>query len=290
MKKKIFAIISTLLLAVLGVVGLVGCNDAKFDPEKNITVIVRKDGSGTKGAFMEIIGLKGKTDVSGSINIDSTTGVLVEVKNNPQAIAYESLGYVDDSVKILKVNGVEATVANIKNGTYKISRPLNIIYKQATLENALNNAFYTFLGSKTAQEIISAEGYVSTKDNAPVYTAQSGISGTINISGSTSLEPLMVILANKFKEIQANVTINVTGGGSGTGYTNGDNGTSDFGMISEAFVQTKAPNCTSYEVAKDGIAVIVNKLNTFDNITIEQLKNIYNTDSETPITKWSKLA
>lgn len=288
MKKKLFTIIGTMLIAVLGIVGLVGCNEATFDADKNITVIVRKDGSGTKGAFMEILGLEGG-DVSGAITIDSTTGVLTEVKGNPQAVAYESLGYVTDEVKTLTIDGVAATVANIKNGSYAIARPLNIVYLDATLSDTLNQAFYTFLGSATAQGIISENGYVSTKDSAPTYTAVTGLSGTINISGSTSLEPLMVILAAKFKEIQSGVTINVTGGGSGTGFTNASNGTSDFGMMSRDLKASEQEAVNHYEVAKDGIAVIVNKSNTYTNITTEQLKNIYGSDSEIPITKWSQL-
>ena len=223
------------LIGVLAVLSMVIAMFASCGGGKAITVVGREDGSGTKSAFMEIIGLKGKADVEGIIAHSSTAAVLNEVKNNPNAIAYDSLGYVDDTVKILSVDGVACTVENIKNGTYKISRPLNVVYKEATLENEVNKAFYDFLGSSQAQKIISDNGYVSTKDGATEYTVHAGLTGKIGISGSTSLQPLMVKLADKFREIQPDVTIEVSGGGSGTGYKNAENGTSQFGMISESF-------------------------------------------------------
>ncbi|MCL2817234.1 MAG: substrate-binding domain-containing protein [Clostridiales bacterium] len=284
--KKPLILISLLLILVLA---LTACS-AKFDPEKNISVLAREDKSGTKTAFMELIGLKDKADPANVIIQIGTQPILAEVKSNPHAIAYESLGYVTKDVKKLTVNGVEATVENIKNGTYSISRPLSVVYKESTLSNPLYQAFLTFLQSSDAQEIIKKEGYVSVVDNAPKYTVNGSLSGTIEISGSTSLQPLMIELRDAFKVLQPNVTINVSGGGSGTGYNNAENGVSNFGMISAEFVQTNAPSCTYYEVAKDGIAVIVNKKNPLNNITMEQLKNIYNVDAgANAISKWNEL-
>lgn len=289
-KTKLIAIGATTAVALAMGTGLAACGDKKFDAEKAVTVVVREDGSGTKSAFMELIGLKGKADVSGAIVGTTTAAVLVEVSGNPYAIGYDSLGYVTDEVKTLKVDGVEATVANIKAGTYKVSRPLNIVYKAESLENELYGAFYTFLQSTTAQEIITEKGYVATYENPVAYSVNASLSGSIAISGSTSLQPLMTVLADKFEDLQSAVTVTVSGGGSGTGYGNAENGVSAFGMISESFTQTKAPSCTYYEVAKDGIAVIVNNSNTYDNITLEQLKNIYDCDGgDNAITKWSQL-
>lgn len=286
--KKFFALLLTftLIICYLGV--LSSCGGAKFDESKNISVVTREDGSGTKSAFMEIIGLKGKTDVSGVIVASNTASVLGEVKGNPLAIGYDSLGYITDEVKMLRVDGVEATVENIKNGSYKISRPLNIVYQENNIENEVNKAFYEFLQSSDAQSIITDNGYVSTKDNATAYTVIPGLTGEIDISGSTSLLPLMEKLAARFESIQGGVKITVAGGGSGTGYNNAKNGVSDFGMISEKFNPSKADNCTYYEVAKDGIAVIVNKANTFDNISLEDLKNIYDVDAgDSSIKTWA---
>ena len=289
--KKIFALVLTfaLTLCTLGV--LTSCGGAKFDENKNISVVAREDGSGTKSAFMEIIGLKGKADVSGVIIGANTAAVLGEVKGNPLAIGYDSLGYVTDEVKMLKVDGVAATVENVKNGTYKISRPLNVVYQESKVASEVNTAFLAFLQSSDAQKIISDNGYVSTKDGAVAYTVVPGLSGEINISGSTSLKPLMEKLAAKFEAVQSGVKVTVGGGGSGTGYNDAKNGVSDFGMISEKFKTEKAENCTYYEVAKDGIAVIVNKENPLDNISMEDLKNIYNVDAgDAAIKVWADVS
>ena len=289
--KKIFALVLTFALALCTLGALTSCGGAKFDENKNISVVAREDGSGTKSAFMEIIGLKGKADVSGVIIGANTAAVLNEVKGNPLAIGYDSLGYVTDEVKMLKVDGVAATVENVKNGTYKISRPLNVVYQESKVASEVNTAFLNFLQSSDAQKIISDNGYVSTKDGAVAYTVVPGLSGEINISGSTSLKPLMEKLAAKFEAVQSGVKVTVGGGGSGTGYNDAKNGVSDFGMISEKFKTEKAENCTYYEVAKDGIAVIVNKENPLDNISMEDLKNIYNVDAgDAAIKVWADVS
>ena len=289
--KKIFALLLTFALTLCTLGALTSCGGAKFDEKKNISVVAREDGSGTKSAFMEIIGLKGKADVSGVIIGKTTEAVLAEVRSNPIAIGYDSLGYVTEDVKMLKVDGVEATVENIKNGSYKISRPLNVVYQESKVASGVNTAFLTFLQSSDAQKIISDNGYVSTKDGAVAYTVVPGLSGEINISGSTSLKPLMEKLAAKFEAVQSGVKVTVGGGGSGTGYNDAKNGVSDFGMISEKFKTEKAENCTYYEVAKDGIAVIVNKENPLDNISMEDLKNIYNVDAgDAAIKVWADVS
>ena len=289
--KKIFALVLTFALTLCTLGALTSCGGAKFDENKNISVVAREDGSGTKSAFMEIIGLKGKADVSGVIIGANTAAVLNEVKGNPLAIGYDSLGYVTDEVKMLKVDGVAATVENVKNGTYKISRPLNVVYQESKVASEVNTAFLAFLQSSDAQKIIADNGYVSTKDGAVAYTVVPGLSGEINISGSTSLKPLMEKLAAKFEAVQSGVKVTVGGGGSGTGYNDAKNGVSDFGMISEKFKTEKAENCTYYEVAKDGIAVIVNKENPLDNISMEDLKNIYNVDAgDAAIKVWADVS
>ena len=289
--KKIFALVLTFALTLCTLGALTSCGGAKFDENKNISVVAREDGSGTKSAFMEIIGLKGKADVSGVIIGANTAAVLNEVKGNPLAIGYDSLGYVTDEVKMLKVDGVAATVENVKNGTYKISRPLNVVYQESKVASEVNTAFLAFLQSSDAQKIISDNGYVSTKDGAVAYTVIPGLSGEINISGSTSLKPLMEKLAAKFETVQSGVKVTVGGGGSGTGYNDAKNGVSDFGMISEKFKTEKAENCTYYEVAKDGIAVIVNKENPLDNISMDDLKNIYNVDAgDAAIKVWADVS
>ena len=147
------------VLCLVCVFAVAACTPAnkEFDATKNITVITREDGSGTKGAFMEIIGLKGKKDVSGAILCNSTDAVLAVVKTNPYAIAFDSLGFVEgrEGVKILTVDGVAPSAATVKDGSYSISRPLSIVYKATTLENKLYKAYYDFLMISQAQDIVA---------------------------------------------------------------------------------------------------------------------------------------
>ena len=261
-----------------------------FDTSRNISVLTREDGSGTKTAFMELIGLKGKADIKNVLIQTSTAGILSEVEGNQTAIAYESLGYVTDAVKALTVEGVAATVDNIKNGSYKISRPLSIVYHESTLEDTLADSFFTFLQSSDAQELILTNGYVAIVDGVPAYTINASLEGEITISGSTSLQPLMIELAAAFEDLQPNVSIDVSGGGSGTGYQNAEEQVSVFGMISEEFNLEKAPSCVHTIVCKDGIAIIVNLDNPLNDISLEQLMNIYDEDAaDNAITKWSEL-
>jgi len=285
--KKIITFIALLAVSALM---LTACGGSKFDASRNITVMVREDGSGTKSAFMSIIGLGGQPDPANAIIQGATAAINAEVRGNTASIAYESLGYVTGDVQMLNIDGVEATVANIKSGAYKISRPLSVVYKEDALMDEANRAFYLFLQSSDAQGIISDEGYVSLADNAPAYTINGSLRGSIDISGSTSLQPLMTELAEAFENLQPNIDVTVGGGGSGTGYKNADEGVSEFGMISEEFSLEKAPSCTHYVVCKDGIAVIVHKDNPLGNIAMDDLRNIYDIEAESAaITKWDAL-
>ncbi|MGN1262069.1 MAG: substrate-binding domain-containing protein [Candidatus Enteromonas sp.] len=286
MKKQIWLALPVCLIGALA-----SCGNSGFDANRNISVTVREDGSGTKSAFLEIVGLKGNADPEGAILATGTTAVLQEVASNPYAIAYESLGYVDDSVKMLTVDGAASTVENIKSGAYKISRPLNVIYKDADVKaSSLYTDYLGFLGSKDAQDIVTTEGYSSIVDGAKAYANATKLEGRIKISGSTSLQPLMIKIAAAYKTVQPNVVVEVSGGGSGTGYSDGENGVSAFGMISEEFKTEKAPSCTYYTVAKDGIAIIVNKENPLDDIAKTQLADIYNPEkTEASITRWSDI-
>jgi phosphate transport system substrate-binding protein len=241
---------------------------------------------------MELIGLKGQSDVANVVVATGTAAVMQEVAGNSYAIAYDSLGYVTSDVKKLNVDGAEATIANIKSGTYAISRPLSVVYKTATVAaSPLLTSYLDFLKSSDAQTLISNNGYVSIIDAATAYTANGSLQGTIEVSGSTSLQPLMILLAAQYEAAQAHVSVEVSGGGTGTGYTNAENGVSSFGMISAAFDSTKAPDCVASIVAKDGIAVIVNPANPLTSISKTELKNLYdNTESDaTKIKTWSQL-
>ena len=295
--KKLFILIALLIISALiltacggGNAGGSGGGNAGFDTSRNITVLAREDGSGTKSAFMDIIGLRGQPDPANAIIQASTAAVNTEVKGNAGAIAYESLGFVTPDVKILKVDGVEATVANINDGSYKIARPLAVVYQNSTLDNNVNRAFFNFMQSSAALNIINENGFVPVASDTQEYTIDGSLSGSIDISGSTSVQPLMIELAAAFENLQPNVRINVSGGGSCTGYNNAEEGVSDFGMISEEFNQERAQSCVFMNIAKDGIAVIVHSQNPLDNITMEQLGRIFDGEAgENAITVWSEL-
>lgn len=270
---------------------LVSCGPKEFDASHSVSIITREDGSGTKSAFMELLGLKGKDDPTEATIQNGTAAVLAEVENNMYAIAYDSLGYVTEDVKLLQVDGVDPTIENIKSGEYAISRPLNVVYKTADIEGSpLYSDYLSFLSSSQAQQIISEEGYVSIVDGATTYAVpETPLSGTIQISGSTSLQPLMILLAEAYEQLNGNVSIEVAGGGSGTGYENAENGVSAFGMISEEFASEKAPSCVYSTVAKDGIGIIVNLDNPVEDISLEDLSRLYDVDASPAISSWSEL-
>jgi len=270
----------------------------EFNAEKPIIVVSREVGSGTRDAFMELVYGSNFRDIElpvTAVSQNSTGAVLAKVKTDPQSIAYDSLGYITNDVKKLKVDGVACTIDNIADGSYKISRPLSVVYKEEKM-NALTNKFLEFLNSKQAQELINELGYVGDSTKTANYQTITPLSGTIKVAGSTSLEPLMKELADLFNEFQPNVIIQIGGGGSGTGRNNVRDDVSDLGMVSSDVtpaqitdMQSKGGNVLVYKVASDGIAIIVHKTNSNDNITIAQLRAIYDKNSEVKYSNWLEL-
>lgn len=290
--KKITTILCMALVCVVSAFALVGCSGVSFDAEGNILVGVRPESSGTRSAFMELIGEKNAEAPSGAVTWESTASVMSGVSTNGQAIGYESLGYVDSTVKILKVGGYEATAENIIAGDYKIARPLNILHKPSYEDDQKLVAFYDFMTSTNAQTIVTDAGYVAVATNTTAYdsTKYSGISGTITCWGSTSVNPLMGKFADEFEKLHSGITITIGGSGSGDGYTSIANSTADFGMISAEFDSSKADASVDYTtLCQDGIAVVVNKANTVENVTLDQLAGIFSASAETKITSWSTL-
>jgi len=269
-----------------------------YKADKAVTVVAREQGSGTKSAFMEILsGLSGANLTAAeydNTSFNSTAAVLNAVKSNGNAIGYDSLGYVTKTVKAISVDGKAPTVANIISGDYKLSRPLSVVYKAAgigvtespTAQQIRNNDFYNFLLSTEGRKVISDEGYVNFEREAAAYSKSTGLAtGTIKVGGSTSFEPLMRALADKYKSLAngSGVTItidfNISNSGGGLSGANATDSTElDFGMISNT---TAVGGGTSYEtlakleVAKDGIAVIVNKKNPITNVKSSVLMSLY---------------
>lgn len=258
-----------------------GCSGAN----NTITVISREDGSGTRGAFTELMGIA-VDDVDNTVETaeisNSTSVVIQSVAGNKSAIGYISLGSLGDEVKAVNVDGVEATVDNINNGTYKVARPFNIATKEDISELAAD--FVTFIMSADGQAIVEEKGYIKASDNG-AYTP-SGLSGTIVVAGSTSVAPVMEVLADKYKELNSGVTIEIQQTGSSAGMTSAIEGACDIGMASREVKDSEIEQgLVPTVIAMDGIAVIVNKENEVSGLSSEQIKGIYTGE----ITDWSEV-
>lgn len=257
---------------------------------KKITVVSREDGSGTRGAFIELFGIEEK-DASGKkidnttedANITNSTEVMMQtVAGNPAAIGYTSLGALNSSVKALKVDGAEATVANVKSGSYKVTRPFNIATKESVSEAATD--FINFILSAEGQKVVEDKGYIS-EGNKGAFKSN-GASGKVVVGGSSSVTPVMEKLIEAYKKVDANVTIELQQSDSTTGMTQAGDGTVDIGMASRELKDSeKSKGLKGTKIAIDGIAVIVNKDNSLDSITSEQVKSIFTGK----VTDWSQV-
>lgn len=266
-----------------------GCaTKSGFDMSSEITVISREDGSGTRGAFVELFGIEQKNANGEKVDytvstadITQSTGVMItSVSQNTHAIGYISLGSLNDSVKALKIDGAEATVENIKNGSYKISRPFNIATKENLSEVAKD--FVDFILSEDGQKIVEQNGYIAASD-AAAFSGKKP-SGKITIAGSSSVTPVMEKLKEAYLAINTNANIEINQSDSTTGVNSVINDICDIGMASRELKDSElSSGITPTVIALDGIAVIVNNKNTVDNLTVEQVRKIYMGD----VTKWS---
>ena len=258
--------------------------------EGAIDVISREDGSGTRGAFIELFGVEQK-DASGE-KVDYTTDdaeitnstevMITSVAGDKQAIGYISLGSLNDSVKALKIDGAAATVDDIKDGTYKIARPFNIVTTGEVSDVAQD--FINFIFSEEGQKVVEDNGYIS-QGNQGAYTA-SGKSGKVTVAGSSSVTPVMEKLAEAYKALNSDVTVEVQQSDSTTGVTSALEGVCDIGMASRDLKEEEtAKGAQGQVIAMDGIAVVVNNENPIEDLTSEQVKDIYVGDT----TDWSEL-
>lgn len=246
-----------------------------------IAVISREDGSGTRGAFTEITGLVEKngdqevdnTTASATVQ-NSTNGVMTTVAGNPSAIGYISLGSLNDTVKALTLEGVEPTAENILSGEYKLARPFLLVTKGEPKEGSLEADFIKFALSKDGQAIAEQEGYVKN-EKAEDYKP-GNVSGEITVAGSTSVTPLMEKLVEAYKKVNSGANIQIQSNGSSAGITAAAEGTAQIGMSSRELKDEEKTNVQGIVLAQDGIAVIVNKENPAKDITMEQIKNIFN--------------
>lgn len=281
--KKVIFVMIALVIALTAVLAACG-------GEKDIAVIARTSGSGTRDAFESIVksedgtALKDAGLMKGALEQDKTSTVISLVSSTKTGIGYVSLGSVDDSVKVLKVEGVEATAENVLSGDYKMQRPFVIMTSKAMGENltAATKDFLAFLRSTQAQDVVEEEGYVRQDEGAMEYTAPaSAVSGTVSISGSTSVDPLMDKLIGKYKEIGGasvagvEISKNCQGTSHGIAAVKADKTGNVIGLGSSAVKEADEAEIAHFEITLDAIAVIVNPENTLEDITIAQLFDIY---------------
>lgn len=281
MKKTIYAVLSAITLAVLGGTLFAAPKKNKNFGKKSVVLISREEGSGTRGAFVELFGIEMKNAEGKKVDFtseeaditNSTEVMLTSVAGNKYAIGYVSLGSLNKTVKALKIEGVSPSVSSIKNGTYKISRPFNIVTKQTGLsENASD--FIRFILSSDGQAIVEANGYISATQN-PAYIA-TGKKGKITVAGSSSVTPVMEKLAEAYEKLNPEIKIEVQMSDSTTGVNSALNSVCEIGMASRELKDSeKAKGALQTKIAIDGIAVIINKENPTESASIQSVKDLY---------------
>lgn len=268
-------ILSVLAAAVLSAAMLASCGAG----DDTIAVISREDGSGTRSAFIELTGVEEK-DADGN-KTDKTTKeaaickstdvVLTQVAGDENSIGYISLGSLNDSVKAVKVDGVEPTTEDVENGSYKIVRPFNIVVNDGGLSDAAQD-FENYILSKEGQEIIGKD-YIMANKSAEAYAATDA-EGKVVVAGSSSVTPVMEKLAEAYMKVNSKVTVEVQGSDSSTGVKSAQDGTCDIGMASRE-LKSEETGVSSVVIAQDAIALIVNKDNKVEDLTLDQIKAIY---------------
>ena len=290
MKKRLFMLVATMMI---GAMVLTGCGAEEENTagtaattEKaegasgEITVVSREDGSGTRGAFVELLGIEEKDDDGNKVDMttldakitNSTSVMMTTVEGDVNAIGYISLGSLNDTVTALKIDGVEVSAENVENGTYAVQRPFNIATKEDLSEAAQD--FIHFILSAEGQTIVAENGYIAVGDQ-PAYEA-ADVSGKVVVAGSSSVTPVMEKLKEAYAAVNPNVEIEVQQNDSSTGMQYTIDGLCDIGMASRELKDSEIEaGLTGIVIAQDGIAVIVNNESGITELTSEQIKSIY---------------
>lgn len=285
MKKKIVGILAA---AVIGTTAFATVASAASG---TINVISREDGSGTRGAFIELFGIQEEKDgekidmttVDASIT-NSTSVMMTTVAGDENAIGYISLGSLNDTVKAVKIDGAEATAENVANDTYKVSRPFNIVTGEKVSEAAQD--FVNYIMSEEGQQIVEDNGYIKADAEAKPYEA-ADVEGKVVVAGSSSISPVMEKLKEAYEAVNKNVTVEVQQSDSTTGVTSAAEGICDIGMASRELKDEETEmNLTATVIAKDGIAVVVNNENEVEDLPSDQVKAIFTGET----TEWEDLA
>ena len=273
-------------VAALGVMAssLTGCGGGASGA---ISVITREDGSGTRGAFTELCGIveDDKDNTVSSAEVTNSTAVmLTTVAGNAASIGYVSVGSLNDSVKALEVDGVAPSVDTVADGSYSISRPFNLVTRDGEALSDAAQDFFNYIMSTDAADVISKEGYVAQGTES--YTSN-GAKGSVVVAGSSSVTPVMTKLKEAYADINPDVSVDVQQSDSTTGVTSTQEGVCDIGMASRELKDEETKeNLTATEIARDGIAVVVNNDNDIDELTSDQVKAIFTGET----TDWEDLA
>ena len=268
-----------ILLSLMMIVGATAAM-AEFDYTQDITVVSREEGSGTRGAFIELLGVEKEDEAGNKVDYtteeavitNNTNVMMTTVAGNEAAIGYSSMGSLNDTVKALKVDGVEATVENIKSGDYKVSRPFNIATKGEASEVAQD--FISYILSAEGQAVVSENGYIPL-DDAPAYAGKQ-VSGKIVVAGSSSVTPVMEKLKEAYAALNPNAEIEIQQSDSTTGMQSAIDGVCDIGMASRDLKDSELEaGLTGTTIAMDGIAIIVNPANPVDSMTVEEIEQIF---------------
>lgn len=257
-----------------------------------ISVYSREDGSGTRGAFVELFGIE-QEDANGE-KVDMTTPtaaitnstavMMTSVAGDPNAIGYISLGSLDDTVKAVSIDGVAPSAAAVKDGSYAIARPFNVVTKGDLSAPAAD--FFAFIMSADGQAVVSDNNYIAIDDAAAPF-ASNGASGKVVVAGSSSVTPVMEKLAEAFQAANPQVTVEVQQSDSTTGVNMAVDGTCDIGMASRDLKDSETgAGAEDTAIALDGIAVIVAPQSSVDNLTSQQVCDIYTG----AVTNWADVA
>ena len=288
------SVLAMLACGVLTAGLLTGCGGSSSDTagadDAEITVVSREDGSGTRGAFVELFGVQDEDDKGEKTDMttedatitSSTEVVMTTVAGNKNAIGYCSLGSLNDTVKAVKIDGVEATVDNINNGKYAISRPFNIATNGTPSE--VTQDFINYILSEDGQKIVEENGYIKASDAGAFKS--NGAKGKIVVAGSSSVSPVMEKLMEAYKKVNTGADVELQESDSTTGMKNAIAKTCDIGMASRDLKDSEtSAGLKATVIAKDGITVVVNKENSIDNLTKDQVNNIY----RGKITTWGEV-
>lgn len=286
MKKKIVSVLAAALIVSTVFASAVSAASG------TINVISREDGSGTRGAFIELFGIEEEQEDGEKVDMtttdasitNSTSVMMTTVAGDENAIGYISLGSLNDTVKAVKIDGAEATAENVSDGTYKVSRPFNIVTGEEASDAAQD--FINYIMSADGQQIVEDNGYIKADAEAEAYAAGDA-EGKVVVAGSSSVSPVMEKLKEGYEAAQDKVTVEVQQSDSTTGITSAAEGICDIGMASRELKDEETEQgLTATVIATDGIAVIVNTTNETEDLTADQVKSIFTGET----TEWEALA